>query len=401
MAKRIYLEPNYQMHSGNKIQFSYPPEGYKFVVRDTLASQLSRMVSKRTLPRTLFSSVNRIIPVNLVKSYLGGFSSQPEGIDLTYSFYHLVFRKQPWVVEFENINNLAECRRVLRPYRRLSEKLLASCYCKKIIFWSELGRKSFLSNLDCSGFIDKLEKITLTISKKRFTKGDSGGRVTLLFVNSANSPGTFERKGGKEVLEAFTLLTKRHGNDAQLVIRSDVPHKIKDRYKSVANIKFVEGILPIELLEKEYKTADIFISPGYMMSVFSILDAMSYELPIVTTEIACAGELVENGKTGFVIKLSGNVVGYDKDLFLTPYKQLLSPTRTLNPKLVEDLVEKISILIENEDLRRKMGRAGRQEIETGRFSIEKRNEKLKRIFDEATGGEGIKSEKPASTTVER
>jgi hypothetical protein len=31
-----------------------------------------------------------------------------------------------------------------------------------------------------------------------------------------------------------------------------------------------------------------------------------------------------------------------------------------------------------------MGKAGRWEIENGKFSLEKRNEKLKRIFDEAT-----------------
>lgn len=41
-------------------------------------------------------------------------------------------------------------------------------------------------------------------------------------------------------------------------------------------------------------------------------------------------------------------------------------------------------MIKDKGVRRKMGRAGRKEIETGKFSIEKRNEKLKRIFDEAT-----------------
>lgn len=49
----------------------------------------------------------------------------------------------------------------------------------------------------------------------------------------------------------------------------------------------------------------------------------------------------------------------------------------INPK-------KTSTIIENTDLRRKLGRAGRKEIETGKFAIEKKNEKLKRIFDEAT-----------------
>jgi glycosyltransferase involved in cell wall biosynthesis len=44
----------------------------------------------------------------------------------------------------------------------------------------------------------------------------------------------------------------------------------------------------------------------------------------------------------------------------------------------------MSFLIENPERRRQMGRAGRWEVEQGKFSIEKRNEKLKRIFDEAT-----------------
>ena len=51
---------------------------------------------------------------------------------------------------------------------------------------------------------------------------------------------------------------------------------------------------------------------------------------------------------------------------------------------MEELVEKTSILIDDEKLRRKMGKAGRQEIETGKFSLEKRNERLRKIFDKAT-----------------
>ena len=55
-----------------------------------------------------------------------------------------------------------------------------------------------------------------------------------------------------------------------------------------------------------------------------------------------------------------------------------------DPKVVEEFVKKTSILIEDGELRRRMGRTGRQEIEVGKFSIKKRNEKLKKIFDEAT-----------------
>ncbi len=51
--------------------------------------------------------------------------------------------------------------------------------------------------------------------------------------------------------------------------------------------------------------------------------------------------------------------------------------------MVKDLADKIGILIENATLRHRMGRAARKEIETGKFSIKRRNEKLKEIFEEA------------------
>jgi glycosyltransferase involved in cell wall biosynthesis len=72
----------------------------------------------------------------------------------------------------------------------------------------------------------------------------------------------------------------------------------------------------------------------------------------------------------------------------TPGSQFMKAVRILDHKVVEELVEKTSVLIEDRDLRKKMGKAAREEIETGRFSIEKRNEKLKRIFDEGTSEKG-------------
>ena len=50
---------------------------------------------------------------------------------------------------------------------------------------------------------------------------------------------------------------------------------------------------------------------------------------------------------------------------------------------VTDLVGKTGILIENKAKRESMGKAGRWEIEHGKFSIENRNELLRRVFNEA------------------
>ncbi len=113
---------------------------------------------------------------------------------------------------------------------------------------------------------------------------------------------------------------------------------------------------------------------------------MSYELPIITTDVWANPELVSDGKTGFVIKKSGKIQYYTENFIpnWSAPESLKIIKRMTDHKVVKELVEKTCMLIEDENLRKRMGRAGRQEIESGKFSIEKRNEKLKRVFEEAT-----------------
>ena len=54
-----------------------------------------------------------------------------------------------------------------------------------------------------------------------------------------------------------------------------------------------------------------------------------------------------------------------------------------NPQMTQELVEKLSLLIENAELRRRLGKAGREAVENGRFSIQQRNSTLRRVLDEA------------------
>ena len=52
-------------------------------------------------------------------------------------------------------------------------------------------------------------------------------------------------------------------------------------------------------------------------------------------------------------------------------------------EVVSSLVGKLSILIENDKLRRGFGDSGRKEIMNGKFSINERNKKLLKIYSEA------------------
>ncbi|GAI07130.1 unnamed protein product, partial [marine sediment metagenome] len=153
------------------------------------------------------------------------------------------------------------------------------------------------------------------------------------------------------------------------------------------NIKWLESIIPQEQLEEEFKAADIFVLPSHHTPWGLILEAMSYELPVITTDVYANPELVNDGVDGFLIKKSDKVpYPYQSsvppdDLARHRFKEAI---RRVDPRVVQDLVQKISILMENPELRRRMGRAARWEVEEGEHSVKKRNEKLKRIFDEAT-----------------
>jgi glycosyltransferase involved in cell wall biosynthesis len=113
---------------------------------------------------------------------------------------------------------------------------------------------------------------------------------------------------------------------------------------------------------------------------------MSYELPVVATDWRGNCEMVKNGETGFLIRPP---FGLNPAVLTREIVDMIS-ARSPDMHVVNELVEKTSILIEDEGLRRRMGIAGRREIEAGKFSIKRRNEKLKKILDEAIGLETIR-----------
>ena len=389
--RTIYLDVAGRMHSLYRLLIDHPPEGYQFITRDTSWDKASDVISKvNTIYSFQQNILAKIIPVNLAKAYLERFKKPSKGIDLTYATGHLVFRKEPWVIDLEFVTQLAGYSiKHFNRYKKLIERVLSSEYCKKIICWTEAGRKTVLTNMDCQNFEHKVETVPLAVPKKDFSKDYNNKKtIKLLLVGSANIPGEFDYKGGKEVLAAFVLLCKKYPN-LELVIRSDIPKEIRNKCKGIDNLRLIEGIVPWEQLESEFKSADIFALPSHHTPGLAILDAMSYELPVITTDIWANSEMVSNGKTGFVTRKSEKV-SYYKENFIPIWdyhrgSKFMKSIKTIDLKVIEELVEKTSILIENKELREKMGRAGRQEIETGKFSIKKRNEKLKMIFDEAIG----------------
>jgi glycosyltransferase involved in cell wall biosynthesis len=168
-------------------------------------------------------------------------------------------------------------------------------------------------------------------------------------------------------------------------MRTPIPRRYKRRLSGINNVKLIEHPIPWNALEKEWLSSDIFVHPHHGNLSYALIDAMSYGLPIVTTDTWATRDLVENWRTGFLVHdpkaarfSEGPIFHYDNPHYR---REIIKGS---DPEVVEGLVEKISILIDQPKLRRKMGENAWREVAEGKFSIRERNERLKRILDEVT-----------------
>ncbi len=337
----------------------------------------------------------------MLKAYWDRFFRQPpEGTVLTFACGHLVFRSEPWVVELASVTD------PIGPYpfhffrfKGLLEKLFASHWCKKVLCWSDFAKKTVTGFLNCSGFVHKIEVIPRAVPSHLFNHlSVKDGKVRLFFLGSANMAGEFEARGGREVVEAFLILANRYPN-LELTIRSEVPPDIRRRIHGRADVRVIEHVLAKDELVHLFSTHDIFLFPGYYSAWLVILEAMSYGLPVIATDIHSTAEYVIEGETGFLLsppakllRLSDAYGGLPIAGLTTKFRELL---RSPEPTMVEELVKKCETLIESRELRDRLGMTARRKVENGEYSLERRNGILKRVLDEATEGVASDETDPA------
>lgn len=110
----------------------------------------------------------------------------------------------------------------------------------------------------------------------------------------------------------------------------------------------VEGEAKQELL----RTASIFIHPSHHEGApYAILEAMMNGLPVVASDVGCIAEMVGDGIGGFVIE-KGNI---------------------------EQFSNKVSLLLEDIELRKTMGRAAYERVRS-RFELHQSISRLSNIF---------------------
>jgi len=358
----------------------FPPKGVEYVVNRVKTSYHGWITENKIKLHNMLLSV---LPV----PRMAKINTDADIIHSTRGIIQLKAQK-PWIVDLESggVFTSFNYKAMQNPLvRRIILSALISKKCKKILPQSEAARKDFeiAMGKDYEKIRNKVEVLYLAMrpcKRKRPKRNDK--KVKLSFIGEK-----FYGKGGQDVLRAYSILTKKYKN-IELKFKGKVP----ERYKNlkIPGLKFVEGFFPRdELFDKMYLDADIFVLPTHTDNYGVVfLEAMSAGLPVVGTTSFTVPELIENGKNGFLIKTPYSWENYlpEKRGGDFQYKKFEKDTNRIHPEIVNQLVEKLSILIENKRLREKMGKESRKLIEDGKLSIKERNKKLGRIYEEALRG---------------
>jgi len=379
-AKVVYADIIGQEGTTTKQLFNDPPEGYRFVTRRKLSNRVADSMQANWSLRWWKQRANAFLPMNLLISrFMRRHTKRPAGTVLTYSESSIVFREEPWVLWAEVATQVAGFSDdSLRRFRKVIERALSSPNCRGILCHSEAARRSFLRHLDADSFEHKL-RVTppgWQVTPYNPRPKRDGGPVRMLFVAGNTMPFRFKIKGGAESLEAFSALRQRFPN-LELVIRSDVEPEIRKRYDSMPGVRIVSGLIPYQELERLFQESDIYWYPAHCLMSVSVLEAMNYGLPVITTDYYDNPEYVEDGRTGMIIPHHRHLPAWD-----TSEEKVRRALETPDHELVKALVEKTAVLIENREVRERMGHAARASLEA-HFSLAEKNRKYKTILDAA------------------
>jgi phosphatidylinositol alpha-mannosyltransferase len=212
------------------------------------------------------------------------------------------------------------------------------------------GPKTVIPNgIDLEKFNPKVQKIKKFLDKK----------INILFLGMI-----VERKGLIYLLKAYKILQKKFSNLRLIVCGGGPLKKEMEKWAKKNNLREVlfEGKIPEDKVQNYYASCDIFCSPATHGESFGLvlIEAMACGKPVVAFDNEGYKEFLKDKKGGILVK--------NRDF--------------------RELAKKLEILIENENLRRKMGKIAQKEAQN--YSWEKI---AKKVLDFYQFCQKIKKEK--------
>ena len=306
------------------------------------------------------------------------------------------YNQNPWFVEIEDpttlffphIHNGQTSKKSLAesPYFPIVKALLETDQCRGILTHMRSTAR-MLPTLFGEKVARKVHYAPLGVKAparwQRHEACRASDEIHLLYINSwSQHPGNFHVRGGLDVLEAFATLRVRYPQ-LRLTLRTGLP-PLDDYYHHLMEsgwVRVIQRVLSPEEMESLHAESHIFLLPAARVHIVSLLQAMAAGLAVVASDGWGMEEYLDHERNGLIVKgRYGKTSWADERVGML--RETYVPTYTPDAVVVDGLIEAVSRLVEDHELRRRLGRAARRDVET-KFSLESWNEGLKTALDKA------------------
>lgn len=284
--------------------------------------------------------------------------------DIYHTYNSVVANRHPWVIEVESYLPRYRPMKETHPLFKWGQRRLASNDCKGVLFTSENTARMNRDNLLRIG-VDPAKMTVLYRAVEQYLPAEKpAGRFTILFAGNG-----FYRKGGVELLKAFQRLGR---TDAQLWIVStlEVDWGITPSTDDVAwaertieedeRITLHRGVPHARLLQL-MRRAHVFVSTTFSDPFNNtVLEAMGAQLPVITSDVSSIPEIVEHGRNGWTLSVTGRA----------------------SDEIADDIAAHLRVLMDDPARLRLMGGESLAVVRA-KFDLRVRNARLTELYDAA------------------
>jgi glycosyltransferase involved in cell wall biosynthesis len=333
-----------KIRRGSYLRFKYPPEGVKY----TLFKDLTQVASNISQYEYTMNNFFKVI-FNLI--YKGFSQPMVRDENIIHSFFwNFYLYNKPWI--HENDESPSQFLKQYYGYEGFTYNraldflvyYLNFSLCRGIITWSEWARRGFIKDGVDSSKV-KVVHLPMEVHKKIEHQG-----VNVIYIGR-----DFYRKGGDMVLKVFYRLLKDF-DTIKLFYVGSLPNNIRKLVQENKNIYYYQNPSDDMLYNKLLPASDVLFLPTRSDAyALTIVEAMSYGIPSVVSNINSIGETIIHGKTGFM--------GYDEDSY---YKYM-------------------GLIIENEKLRKSFSEESKELVKERHNPVTIGNE-IKKVYEEVISG---------------
>jgi glycosyltransferase involved in cell wall biosynthesis len=294
------------------------------------------------------------------------------------------FNQNPWLIEIEDPTTLffpmlqngqtSHIDIAASPYLPIVKALLEADNCKAILTHmrstARLVGTLFGSDIVRRKVVHAPLGVNLPGRWQRHEPQTPDESIHLLFINSwCQVPSNFYLRGGLDILEAFATLRIRYPQ-LRLTMRTDLP-PLDDYYHRIIEsgwVRIINRFMTAAEMAELHASSHIFLLPAARVHIVSLLQAMSYGLAVVASDGWGMEEYVAHERNGLVVPgRYGKVSWADEQAgFL---REDYEPMYTADPEVVNGIIVAVSRLVEDAELRRRLGGNARREVETT-FNLE-------------------------------